>query len=103
MTAPARSAPAHSSAACLLGFVKLLNRAAGFMFLSSTAGRYALPPSFCTMRGRSVSSLPDGGNNYSVSLGLRIPLFAGFSRIYDQREAVALADAAAARADALGR
>ena len=50
-----------------------------------------------------TSSLPQGGNNYSVSLGLRIPLFAGFSRIYDQREAVALADAAAARADALGQ
>ena len=50
-----------------------------------------------------TSSLPDGGNNYSVSLGLRIPLFAGFSRLYDQREAVALAHAAAARADALGR
>jgi outer membrane protein TolC len=38
-----------------------------------------------------------------VSLGLRIPLFAGFSRIYDQREATALADAAAARTDALGQ
>jgi outer membrane protein TolC len=50
-----------------------------------------------------TSSLPQGGNNYSVSLGLRIPLFAGFSRIYDQRQAVALADAAAARADALGQ
>ncbi len=50
-----------------------------------------------------TSSLPEGGNNYTVSLGLRIPLFAGFSRIYDQREAVALADAAAARADALGQ
>jgi outer membrane protein TolC len=50
-----------------------------------------------------TSSLPQGGNNYSVSLGLRIPLFAGFSRIYAQRQAVALADAAAARADALGQ
>jgi outer membrane protein len=50
-----------------------------------------------------TTSLPQGGNNYSVSLGLRIPIFAGFSRIYDQREAVALADAAAARADALGQ
>jgi outer membrane protein len=47
--------------------------------------------------------LPQGGNNYTISLGLRIPLFAGFSRIYDQREAVALADAAQARADALGQ
>jgi outer membrane protein TolC len=50
-----------------------------------------------------TSSLPQGGNNYSVSLGLRVPLFAGFSRIYDQRRAAALADAAAARADALGQ
>jgi outer membrane protein len=50
-----------------------------------------------------TSSLPQGGNNYTVSLGLRIPLFAGFSRIFDQREAVALADVARARADALGQ
>lgn len=50
-----------------------------------------------------TSSLPQGGNNYTVSLGLRIPLFAGFSRLYDQRQAVALADAAAARTSALGQ
>jgi outer membrane protein TolC len=50
-----------------------------------------------------TTSLPQGGDNYTVSLGLRIPIFAGFSRIYDQREAAALADAAAARADALGQ
>jgi outer membrane protein TolC len=50
-----------------------------------------------------TSSLPQGGNNYTLSLGLQIPLFAGFSRIYDQRQAVALADAAAARKDALGQ
>jgi outer membrane protein TolC len=50
-----------------------------------------------------TSTLPRGGNNYTVSLGLRIPLFAGFSRVYDQRQAVALSDAAAARADALGQ
>jgi outer membrane protein len=50
-----------------------------------------------------TTTLPQGGNNYSISLGLRIPIFAGFSRIYDQREAVALADAAQARADALGQ
>lgn len=50
-----------------------------------------------------TSSLPQGGNNYIVSLGLRVPLFAGFSRIYDQRQAAALADAAGARADALGQ
>jgi outer membrane protein len=50
-----------------------------------------------------TTSLPQGGNNYTISLGLRVPLFAGFSRIYDQREAVALADAAQARAAALGQ
>jgi outer membrane protein len=50
-----------------------------------------------------TTTLPQGGTNYTLSLGLRIPLFAGFSRIYDQREAVALADAAAARADLLGQ
>lgn len=50
-----------------------------------------------------TSTLPQGGNNYIVSLGLRIPLFAGFSRIHDQRQAEALSDAASARADALGQ
>jgi outer membrane protein len=50
-----------------------------------------------------TTSLPQGGNNYTVSLGLHIPLFAGFSRIYDERQAVAEADAAAARADLLGQ
>ena len=50
-----------------------------------------------------TTSLPQGGNNYTVSLGLRIPIFAGFSRLYDQRQAAALADAADARADALGQ
>lgn len=50
-----------------------------------------------------TTTLPQGGNNYTFSLGLQIPLFAGFSRLYDQREAVAQADAAAARADLLGQ
>lgn len=50
-----------------------------------------------------TTTLPQGGNNYTLSLGLRIPLFAGFSRLYNQREAEALADAASARADALGQ
>ena len=50
-----------------------------------------------------TSTLPEGGNNYTVSLGLRIPLFAGFSRLYDQRQAAAVSDAAAARAEALGQ
>jgi outer membrane protein len=50
-----------------------------------------------------TSSLPQGGNNYTLSVGLQIPLFAGFSRLFDQRQAAALADAARARADALGQ
>ena len=50
-----------------------------------------------------TTTLPQGGNNYTVSVGLRVPLFAGFSRLYDQRRAVALSEAAAARADALGQ
>jgi outer membrane protein TolC len=50
-----------------------------------------------------TSSLPQGGNNYTLTLGLRIPLFAGFSRVYDERQAAALADAAGARAEALGQ
>jgi outer membrane protein len=50
-----------------------------------------------------TTTLPRGGNNYVVSLGLSIPIFAGFSRLYDQREAAAQADAAAARADLLGQ
>jgi outer membrane protein TolC len=54
--------------------------------------------------GRTYTqSIPQGSDNYAFSLGLRIPLFAGFSRLYDQRRATALADAAAARADALGQ
>jgi outer membrane protein len=50
-----------------------------------------------------TTTLPQGGNNYVVSLGLSIPIFAGVSRLYDQREAVAQADAAGARADLLGQ
>jgi outer membrane protein len=50
-----------------------------------------------------TSTLPQGGYNYALSLGVRLPLFAGFSRIYDQRQAEALSDAAAARADVLSQ
>jgi outer membrane protein len=50
-----------------------------------------------------TTSLPQGGYNYNISLGLHLPLFAGFSRVYDQRRATALADAAAARTDALSQ
>lgn len=48
-----------------------------------------------------TSSLPGGGNNYTLSLGLRIPLFAGFSRWQAERAAEAQADAAAAQAEGL--
>jgi outer membrane protein len=50
-----------------------------------------------------TTTLPRGGNNYVVSLGLSIPIFAGFSRLYDERAAAARADAAAAQADLLGQ
>ena len=50
-----------------------------------------------------TTNLPRGDDSYAVTLSLRIPLFAGFSRLYNQRRAVAQADAAAARADALGQ
>jgi outer membrane protein TolC len=48
-----------------------------------------------------LRTLPNGGNSYTVNLGLSIPLFAGFSRAYDQVQAEAQAEAAAARYDAL--
>ncbi len=48
-----------------------------------------------------LRTLPNGGNSYTVNLGLSIPLFAGFSRAYDQVQAEAQAQAAAARYDAL--
>jgi outer membrane protein len=57
--------------------------------LSGSAGQTYLNPN----RG--------GGSSYTLSLGLRIPLFAGFSRAYDEMQARATADAAAARLDAL--
>jgi outer membrane protein len=50
-----------------------------------------------------TTTLPQGGNSYAVTLSLRIPIFAGFSRIHNERRAIALSDAAAARADALGK
>ena len=48
-----------------------------------------------------LRTLPNGGNSYTLNLGLSIPLFAGFSRAYDQVQAEAQAQAAAARYDAL--
>ena len=49
----------------------------------------------------SLRTLPRGGNSYTLNLGLSIPIFAGFSRAYDQVQAEAEAEAAAARHDAL--
>lgn len=48
-----------------------------------------------------LRTLPRGGNSYQLNLGLSIPIFAGFSRAYDQVQAEAQAEAAAARYDAL--
>ena len=57
--------------------------------LSGTAGRtYA-------------TTIPNGANSYNISLGLHIPLFAGFSRRYDVREAQYQADAAAQQTELL--
>ena len=88
-----------------------------------------LRPDLAAARAEYESSIPDlGGQSQSAAVlaahwpgrtdvwprvsseeqlrhraGPPIPLFAGFSRIYDQQEATALADAAQARADALGQ
>ena len=48
-----------------------------------------------------LRSLPNGGNSYTLNFGLSIPLFSGFSRKYNQVEAEAQAEAAAASYDAL--
>ena len=53
---------------------------------SNAARTYSSPPQFA-------------GPSYSVSLGLAIPIFNGFSRQYDVAAARALADAATAFAD----
>lgn len=49
-----------------------------------------------------ATTIPDGANSYTVSLGLSIPLFSGFTREYTQQAFQADAEAAAARAEALG-
>jgi len=51
--------------------------------------------------GRTYIQNRGSGNNYTISLGLSIPLFAGFSRAYNQMQAEAQAQAAASRLDAL--
>ncbi|MEO6210283.1 MAG: TolC family protein [Gemmatimonadaceae bacterium] len=45
-----------------------------------------------------VQTLPGGASNYTVSVGLAIPVFSGFSRQYAVKQARAEADAALARA-----
>ena len=47
-----------------------------------------------------TSTIPNGSNTYTLSLGLNIPIFSGFSRQYDLKAAEARADAARAQADA---
>jgi len=45
-----------------------------------------------------VQTLPSGATNYTLSLGLQIPIFSGFSRQYAVKQARAEADAALGRA-----
>lgn len=57
---------------------------------------------FSATGGRTyATTIPDGANSYTLSLGLTIPLFSGFSRQYDLRAAEYEADAAGARAQSL--
>ncbi|HWB41144.1 MAG TPA: TolC family protein [Gemmatimonadales bacterium] len=57
---------------------------------------------FSATGGRTyATTIPDGANSYSLSLGLSIPIFNGFSRQYDLREAEFTAEAARARAESL--
>jgi outer membrane protein TolC len=46
-----------------------------------------------------ATTIPDGANSYTLSLGLTIPLFNGFSRQWDLRAAEFAAEAASARAE----
>ena len=48
-----------------------------------------------------IVNKPGGGGNYSIGLGLSIPLFNGFGREYSQQQAEFLADAARAREQSL--
>jgi outer membrane protein TolC/biotin carboxyl carrier protein len=58
--------------------------------------------SFDATAGRTyATTIPDGANSYSLSLGLTIPIFNGFSRQYDVRGARFDAEAAGARAKSL--
>jgi outer membrane protein TolC len=62
--------------------------------------RSGLLPSlgFSATAGRTyATTIPDGADSYSLSLGLTVPLFSGFSRQYDLRAAEYEAEAARAR------
>ncbi|HYC32482.1 MAG TPA: TolC family protein, partial [Gemmatimonadales bacterium] len=66
--------------------------------------RSALLPSlqFGATGGRTyATTIPDGANSYTLSLGLAIPLFDGFARQYDVVGARAQAEAAEARSESL--
>lgn len=66
--------------------------------------RAALLPSlqFGATGGRTyATTIPNGANSYTLSLGLAIPLFDGFARQYDLSGARSAADAAAARSESL--
>jgi outer membrane protein len=66
--------------------------------------RAGLLPSlgFTATGGRTyASTIPDGSDSYSLSLGLSIPIFSGFSRQYDLRAAEFEAEAARARNESL--
>ena len=64
------------------------------------AGGAASPRSASApLRGRTyATTIPDGANSYTLSLGLAIPIFNGFSRQHDLRAAEFEAEAARARA-----
>jgi outer membrane protein TolC len=69
-----------------------------------TEARSALLPSlqFGATGGRTyATTIPDGANSYTLSLGLAIPLFNGFARQYDLRAAEYAAEAAQARSESL--
>jgi outer membrane protein len=58
--------------------------------------------SFTATGGRTyATTIPNGDNSYTLSLGLAIPLFNGFSRQYDLRGAEYQAEAAAATTETL--
>jgi outer membrane protein len=69
-----------------------------------TEARGALLPSlgFSATGGRTyATTIPNGANSYSLSLGLTIPIFSGFSRQHDLRAAEFEAEAARARSETL--